>query len=81
VAAVSGSGLLAANATEYAGNPFVLIKFRAIGLALLNIAFVHRHPAWSSPETRSPGSETPRALRMAGGLSLACWERHSPPGA
>src|SRR5688572_14715125 len=39
IAAVSGSGMLAANATEYAGNPFLLIKFPAIGLALGNIAF------------------------------------------
>jgi hypothetical protein len=73
VAAISGSGLLAANATEYAGNPFILIKFPAIGLALLNIAVVHRHAAWTAPETYLPGIDTPRALRMAGALSLACW--------
>jgi len=73
IAAVSGSALLTANATEYAGNPFLLIKFPAIGLALLNIALVHRHPAWNGPDTRLPGHEVPRALRTAGALSLACW--------
>ena len=73
VAAISGSGLLAANATEYAGNPFLLIKFPAIGLALLNIAVVHRHAAWTAPETHLPGTDAPRTLRLAGALSLACW--------
>ena len=73
VAAISGSALLTANATEYAGNPFILIKFPAIGLALLNIAIVHRHRAWNAAETRLPDSDPPRALRTAGALSLACW--------
>jgi hypothetical protein len=73
VAAISGSGLLAANATEYAGNPFILIKFPAIGLALLNIAVVHRHGGWTAPENHLPGIHAPRALRIAGVLSLACW--------
>jgi len=73
VAAVSGSGLLAATATEYAGNPFILIKFPAIGLALLNVALVHRHPAWTAPATHAPHGDAPRALRIAAGLSLICW--------
>ena len=73
VAAISGSGLISANATEYAGNPFLLIKFPAIALALLNIAFIHRHHAWSAPDTRAPGAESPRALKIAGALSLMCW--------
>ena len=73
VAAVSGSGLLAANATEYAGNPFLLIKFPAIALALVNVAVIHRHQAWSATDTQVPGASTPRALRIAGALSLACW--------
>ena len=73
VAAVSGSGLLATNATEYAGNPFLLIKFPAIALALVNVAFIHRHHAWSAPETQVPGVRSPRALRIAGALSLLCW--------
>ena len=73
VAAVSGSGLLAANATEYAGNPFLLIKFPAIALALVNVAFIHRHQAWAAPETHASGAESPRALRIAGLLSLTCW--------
>src|SRR6266852_1042555 len=38
IAAISGVGLLATKATEYAGNPFLYIKFPAIGLGLLNVA-------------------------------------------
>ena len=73
VAALSGSALLATNATEYVGNPFLLIKFPAIGLALLNVAITHRHPAWSAADTRLPDRAAPPALRTAGVLSLACW--------
>lgn len=73
VAAISGSSLLTANATEYAGNPFILIKFPAIGLALLNVAIVHRQAAWNAPETRLPDHDVPRALKTAGALSLVCW--------
>jgi hypothetical protein len=39
IAACTGTCLLATKA-EYAGNPFLLIKFPAIALALLNVALL-----------------------------------------
>lgn len=58
VAVISGVCLLATNATEYVGNPFLLIKFPAIALGLIN-AIIARRAASPSP--------------LMGGLSLACW--------
>ena len=46
VAATSGIGLLSANGTDYVGNPFLLIKFPAIGLGLLNAFAIRRSQAW-----------------------------------
>ena len=40
VAAISGVCLLATKATEYVDNPFLYIKFPAIGLGLLNVAIL-----------------------------------------
>ena len=37
IAVISGVGLLATKATEYIGNPFLYIKFPAIGLGILNV--------------------------------------------
>ena len=41
IAALSGFCLLATKATEYVGNPFLYIKFPAIGLGILNVAALH----------------------------------------
>ena len=42
LAAASGVGLLSSNASEYVGNPFFMIKFPLIALALLNAVLVTR---------------------------------------
>ena len=71
LATSSGIGLITTNATEYLGNPFLLIKFAAIGLGVLNVAAVQFLPAW-----RRRAAPTPRdhaALAAIGGTSLACW--------
>jgi hypothetical protein len=73
VAVCSGLGLLAANAAEYEGNPLLLVKFPAIGLALINLAIVNRLPAWRAHGSRDLSDAERRQLAMAGGLSLACW--------
>src|SRR6516162_4221901 len=48
IAALSGICLLATKATEYVGNPFLYIKFPAIGLALVNVVVLNFLPAWRS---------------------------------
>ena len=73
VAVLSGVCLLATNATEYADNPFLLIKFAAIALGLLNVLVLSRLPAWRSRRTREPGARERAQLAVIGGLSLASW--------
>lgn len=73
LAATSGICLLATNATDYADNPFLLLKFGAILIALLNVAVMHRMPAWRQ-RSSGPASSTQRGqLALGGGISLAAW--------
>jgi len=73
IAAVSGICLLATKATEYVGNPFIYIKFPAIGLGLLNVAALNCLPAWKQHKCRDLSSREQATLAVFGGISLACW--------
>ena len=73
VAAVSGTCLLATTATDYDGNPFLLIKFPAIGLGLLNVFVLRRSRAWRARGERELSHAEQRRLAVMGALSLACW--------
>jgi hypothetical protein len=73
VAATSGVLLISTNGSEYVGNPFVAIKFTAIGLGLLNVLIAQLLPAWRmrAREPVAPGQRL--TLRVVGATSLACW--------
>jgi hypothetical protein len=73
IAATSGFCMLSFNATEYFGNPFLLIKFPAIALGLINALIVSRLPAWRAQHSRSLTAGERTGLAIAGGISLACW--------
>ena len=73
IALGSGTCMIATNATEYIGNPFLLIKFPAIALGLANVAVLHRLPAWRARGAREPLPHERPGLAAAGGASLACW--------
>jgi hypothetical protein len=73
IAATSGLGLLATKATEYVGNPFVYIKFPAIGLGLINIFALNYVPGWKERKVRDLSPKEQTRLAVAGGISLACW--------
>lgn len=73
VAILSGICMLATNAIDYIDNPFLLIKFPAIALALVNAAVLSRVPAWRERDTREPSGAEHRQLAIAGGTSLVCW--------
>lgn len=73
LAALTGVCMLSTNASEYIGNPFLLIKFPAIALGLLNVAVVSRLDVWRSLESREPTDREARQLKLAGGASLVCW--------
>jgi hypothetical protein len=73
LALLTGPALLATNATHYADNPFLLIKFPAIALGLLNVAVLHVLPGWRARDTRELSPTEQRQLAVAGGISLVCW--------
>ena len=73
VAAATGSALLATKATAYLGNPFLLIKFPAIALGLINVALLNLSPAWRARGARELSRAEHRQLAMMGGVSLVCW--------
>jgi hypothetical protein len=73
VAATTGVGLLATRATEYVGNPFLLIKLPAILLGVVNVAVLTRSAAWRARGVRELSSAENRQLAVMGGISLFCW--------
>lgn len=73
LAAASGIALLSANATDYAGNPFLLIKFAAIALGLANAVLLGRSTAWSAAHEGIATSAQVRRVTLMGGISLASW--------
>ena len=73
IAATSGVCLLATKATEYVGNPFIYIKFPAIGLGLLNVVALNSLSAWKQHKTRELSPQEQYKLAVMGGISLFCW--------
>jgi len=73
LAVLSGACLLATNATDYAGNPFLVIKFTALALALLNLLLFSRTAAWKSARNGDSGIDGQNVLAVSGSISLVCW--------
>jgi hypothetical protein len=73
LAMTTGAGLLATRATEYYGNPFLAIKFPAMGAALLNVLLLTRSTAWRARGARELTSGEHRRLKIGAAISLACW--------
>lgn len=73
LAACSGLCLLATNATEYRGNPFLLLKFGAIFAGLVNVLVMHRLRAWRNRDADGFSASHRVQLRAAGAVSLASW--------
>ena len=73
LAVTTGIALLSTNATEYRGNPFLLIKFPAIVAGIVNVGILSRLPAWKAHRERELTSREDQQLALMGGLSLASW--------
>ena len=73
ISLASGISMISVNATEYYGNPFLLLKFGAIALGLVNIVVVSRLPAWRIKGERELTDRERRQLAAGGGVSLAAW--------
>ena len=65
--------MLATKAVDYIGNPFLFIKFPAIGLALANVVLLHRSRAWRAHRQRDLEPDERRRLAKGAALSLAFW--------
>jgi hypothetical protein len=73
ISVISGICLLATKATEYVGNPFLYIKFPAIGAGLLNVVALHCLSAWKQHKMRELTLREQSKLAVFGGISLFCW--------
>src|SRR6187200_2073986 len=73
VAATSGLCLISTNGSEYVGNPFLLIKFPAIVLGVVNVAVLSQLPAWKARENRDVTESERRILSIFGAISLLSW--------
>lgn len=73
LAATTGVCLLATNATEYIGNGFLLLKFPAIALGLVNVAVLNLSRAWRERWQRELTPQELRQLAVHGGISMASW--------
>ncbi len=73
IAAASGVCLIATNATEYVGNPFLLIKFPAIAVGFINAAVVRQLASWKARESRELTTREQRQLSIVGAVSLTSW--------
>jgi len=73
LAAAAGLCMITTNATQYEGNAFLLVKFPAIGLGIINVLVLSRVPAWRERRQREPQGRGRTQLAVAGGLSLLCW--------
>ena len=73
IAAASGICMLSTNGTEYAGNPYLPIKFAAIAGGVVNVAIVSRLSAWKGRDAGPLETRGERQLAIAGGISLVCW--------
>jgi len=73
IAAVTGAAMLATKATAYVDNPFLLVKFPAIALGLVNVSALNFTRAWRELGTRELSRAEQRQLAVFGGVSLASW--------
>ena len=73
VAIVTGAALLATKATAYVDNPFLIIKFPAIALGMINAGILNMTPAWREVGVRALRPGERRRLAVMGGISLVSW--------
>ena len=73
IAVATGAAMLATKATAYADNPFLLIKFPAIAVGVINAAVLNMTPAWQELRLRALTPRERRQLAVFGGISLAAW--------
>ena len=69
----TGVLLLSTQATEYVANPFLYIKFVALGFGIANIVALHFSSAWRTLEQANASDAGRTRLAIGGAVSLLCW--------
>lgn len=70
-AVASGICMLSANASDYIGNPFFIIKFSALFFALANAGIARQLSSWKKAGGNDPIQT--EWLASVGLVSLLCW--------
>ena len=70
LAVLAGLLLFIARPLDYVFNTLFQLKLGCIGLALLNVACLHRSASWGLAVARD---RPDRRVRLACGVSLLCW--------
>lgn len=73
LAAVTGALLFTARATEYAVSGLFIAKMLIVGVAMVNVAAVHRVARRESWRMHSTTDRLPWRFRLAAGISMAAW--------
>ena len=73
LAAAAGICMLATNGSEYIGNPYLLIKFPAIAVGVLNVVVLNLSRGWRDRYRRELTPDERRQLTIHGAVSLAGW--------
>jgi len=73
LALASGFTLFSVQATEYYYNPFLYVKFGAIGLGIVNLVLLHSSAAWRAIETPSETRAGRARLAVGAAISLMSW--------
>jgi hypothetical protein len=73
LAATTGVALLSTNGTEYAGNPFFMIKFPIIAVGFANAVAIRQSAAWRALHGRELTPSEARLLAWMGSVSLVSW--------
>jgi hypothetical protein len=73
LAILSGICMLATNGREYIGNPFLIVKFVAIAIGVLNVGALNLLPAWRARHAGALSLASERQLAVTGAISLVCW--------
>jgi len=71
-AVVTGSTLFVSKAHIYAIEPYFLWKLALMGVAALNMLYLHTH-AWKRVGEWDTSRQIPNAVKIAGLVSLTCW--------
>jgi hypothetical protein len=70
LAVAAGSLLFIARPLDYVFNTLFQLKLACIGLALLNVALLHRSDSWDNALLHN---RTDGRVRIACGVSMLCW--------